>query len=126
MVSPSGAKLEEGWCEMATAKPKRMMVGGMAAGAVKNLMGPKKAQAPSTQSQMQEGAARGLKKASLTNKPDPRGSMKIRPVAPGALEAYMARRAVPNPKVMQGNLNARDFRNATMKKGGAVKKATKK
>jgi hypothetical protein len=37
MVSPSVAKLVEGWCEMATAKPKvkRMMLGGAALGAVK-------------------------------------------------------------------------------------------
>ena len=36
MVSPSAAKLVEGWCEMATAKPKvkRMMLGGAAKAAV--------------------------------------------------------------------------------------------
>ncbi len=110
---------------MATAKPKRMMVGGMAAGAVKNLMGPKKAQAPSTQSQMQEGAARSLKKAPPPDKPDPRGPMKIRPAAPGALEAYLARRAVPNPRAIAAGMGAGAAR-GMMKKGGAVKKATKK
>jgi hypothetical protein len=105
MVSPSGAKLEEGWCEMATAKPK-----------VKHMMG--------------GGAARPMSKAKLAlrDRPDPMPPRKKPPTiygGPDALNAYMARRGVPNPKAIAAGMGAGAAR-GMMKKGGAVKKATKK
>jgi len=98
MVSPNGAKLEEGWCEMATAKPKvkRMMFGGSAR------------------------AAAGAAKAMAS-----RAAPTARPTATMTGMLNQMKTAAPSTNT-RGVLGAMAPR-GMMKKGGAVKKkATKK
>lgn len=170
MVSPSAAKLEEGWCEMATAKPKvkRMMVGGAAKAAVGAAKGMGKL-ASQMGAQMQTQRARMIGPLGSAGKPSatPPAGLNVAgirkasaglgdtfprksapppafPAKSGVENAAAALRKLPmnpprpgtaGPKPMQSSgrtvlgsptVRAGMAGKSLMKKGGAVKKATKK
>lgn len=152
---PSGVKLEEGWCEMATAKPKvkRMMFGGAAKGTQASMQGAAKQAAASkpgtagpkpmqiqVPASVRSSVADSLRKA-------PTSGMQGAGKAASAADAYRSYTAQKNaqktaadayrtynPKdarlgdAMRGlGVGAAGATRGMMKKGGAVKKkATKK
>lgn len=121
MVLPNGAKLEEGWCEMATVK--RMMLGGAAKGLGK-LNAQMGAQAQTQRAQMKSAppmqsvgkaasAAAALRKLPMTPS---------RPGTAGPSPMQSAGRTVLGSPTVRAGMAGKSM----MKKGGAVKKATKK
>lgn len=133
---PSGVKLEEGWCEMATAKPKvkRMMFGGaagMGASALKSVGA--KAAPMRTQSQMQK-VDRSTSGPALQKFPDRQGYRQAESVYKQMQQQKQLANTVGRPS--SGTVGLGQIRPIAgaaakalglgKKKGGAVKKATKK
>ena len=157
MASPSVAKLVEGWCEMAAAKPKvkRMMFGGAAKGVAASMQGAaKKAVASKTAPKQMQFMSDQLRGAPMTPQEMQFISDKLRgaPMQAGPIRQDMstfnknatALRKLPMNPPMPGKAGPRPMQSAgrtvlgsptvragmagksLMKKGGAVKKATKK
>ena len=154
MVSPNVAKLVEGWCEM--AKVKRMMFGGAAKAGSMNLIsrlapktaprpgsaGPKPMQSAAKSAAAQAGPMNLISRLAPKTAPKQFMSDKLRgsPMPPQVRSAPTSQMAAAANKKMQATApkqfmpdKLRGVGAATtgvargmMKKGGAVKKATKK
>ena len=142
MVSPNVAKLVEGWCEMAAAKPKvkRMMFGGVARAVAKaGKTGPM-----NLISRLAPKTAPKQVQSKPYASPPPKAPPPAFPAKSGVGNAAAALRKLPMNPPMPGKAGPKPMQSAgrtvlgsptvragmagksLMKKGGAVKKATKK